>query len=501
MPPSPRPTPSPRPARPRRWRLRPPSSLRARLALWYILVVGLTLVCFASVLLVVVGAYFGNALDTTLRERAALLSDRVRLTSSGPRLGGIGTFPIEGGTAAYLFDARGRLVGRVVGPRAVPPQPGARDALAAGRGGFLTVGKVRVYTDILRDGRGLIRGVVQVAQNTDATVSGFRTEGQVGGVLLLAIVVLLALGTAAGLFLAGRVLGPIDRITRTAQAIGAGNLQGRLGLAPRADEVGRLAATFDGMLDRLERAFAQQRQFVADASHELRTPLAIIRSDLDILRRRPRSVAEHEEFERGLHEELGRLSALVEDLLTLARADSGQAELAREFVYLDALVAPVAAGVGRLAEAKGVALETCLERDVAVIGDPARLHQLALNLLGNAVKYTPAGGLVRVTVGARDGAACLEVADTGVGIPTEDLPRVFDRFYRADEARSRAAGGAGLGLAIARWCAEAHGGQISVQSRPGAGSVFTVWLPLAPIDDGEDATDRADAVDVDSALA
>jgi signal transduction histidine kinase len=490
-----------RPIRPLRLRLHPPSSLRARLALWYFLVVGLTLVCFGAVLLVVVGAYMGNGRDTTLRERAALIADRVRMTSAGVRLGDTGAFPIERGTAAYLFDGRGRLVGWVVGPRTVPPQPGVRDVLTMGRGGFGTVGKVRVYMDVLRDGHGHIRGVVQVAQNTDATVSGFRTEGQVGGVLLLAIIVMLAIGTAAGLFLAGRALGPIDRITRTAQAIGAGNLQGRLGLAPRADEVGRLAATFDGMLDRLERAFAQQRQFVADASHEMRTPLAIIRSDLDILRRRPRSVAEHEEFERGLDEEIARLSALVEDLLTLARADSGQAELASEFVYLDALVAAVAAAVGRLAEAKGVALEMCLERDVAVMGDPARLHQLALNLLGNAVKYTPAGGHVRVTVGARDGAARLEVADSGVGIPTEDLPRVFDRFYRADEARSRAAGGVGLGLAIARWCAEAHGGQIAVQSRPGAGSVFTVSLPLALIDDGEDTKDQGDAVDVDGALA
>jgi heavy metal sensor kinase len=475
--------------------MRPPASLRARLALWYILVVGLTLACFGTVVLVVVGAYLGNARDTTLRERAVLVGASVHPGVAGLHLSGAGAFPIEEGTAVYLFDARGRLVGRVAGARAVPPQPGVRGVLAAGRGGFSTAGKVRVYMDLLRDGRGRVRGVVQVAQSTDATVSGFQPALQVGEVLLLVILALLVIGTAAGLFLAGRTLGPIDRITRTAQAIGAGNLQGRLGLAPRADEVGRLAATFDGMLDRLERAFTQQRQFVADASHELRTPLAIIRSDLDILRRRPRSVAEHEEFERGLDEEIGRLSALVEDLLTLARADSGQAELAREFVYLDALVATVAAGVSRLAEAKGVALEECLERDVAVLGDPARLHQLALNLLGNAVRYTPDGGVVRVTVAAQAGAACLEVADTGIGISPQDLPRVFDRFYRADEARNRAAGGAGLGLAIARWCAEAHGGSIAVQSRPGVGSVFTVSLPLAPIDDAED---QRDAVSVDA---
>ncbi len=191
----------------------------------------------------------------------------------------------------------------------------------------------------------------------------------------------------------------------------------------------------------------------------------------------------------------------MEDLLTLARADSGQAELTREFVYLDALVATVAARVGRLAEAKGVALDLCVERDVALIGDPARLHQLALNLLGNAVKYTSAGGQVRVTVAVRDSAACLEVADTGVGIPPEDLPRVFDRFYRADEARTRSAGGAGLGLAIARWCVEAHGGRIAVRSHLGVGSVFAVSLPLAPIDDADDTEEQGDDAVVDARLA
>jgi signal transduction histidine kinase len=184
-----------------------------------------------------------------------------------------------------------------------------------------------------------------------------------------------------------------------------------------------------------------------------------------------------------------RLGRLVEDLLTLARADSGQAELAREFIYLDALVDDVAAGMHRLAVGRGVSIETRLGRDVAIVGDPAQLRQLLLNLLGNAVKYTPAGGRVRVTLAGNAGWACLEVADTGIGIASEDLPHVFDRFYRADKARTRAEGGTGLGLAIARWCAEAHGGRIAVQSHLGQGSVFTVTLPLAVTDTAEAAAD------------
>ncbi len=288
------------------------------------------------------------------------------------------------------------------------------------------------------------------------------------------------------------------------RALGAGNLAGRLSLAPRADEVGRLAATFDDMLDRLEQAFAQQeravaqqRQFAADASHELRTPLTIIKGDLDVLLRRRRAPEEYEEVVRDVDEEVTRLAALVEDLLTLARADSGQAELAHEFVYLDALVGEVAVGMRRLAEAKGIAVETELAPDVALVGDPARLRRLVVNLLGNAVKYTSAGGRIAVTLGVEGGLARLDVADTGIGIAPEDLPHVFDRFFRADKARARAEGGTGLGLAIARWCAETHGGRIEVRSRPGEGSVFTVLLPPALSDD-DDGPPRDDPTTADS---
>jgi len=333
------------------------------------------------------------------------------------------------------------------------------------------------------DGAGHVVGVVQAAQSLDVVHAQIN---RLLALLLLATPALLLVATGGGVFLAGRALAPIDRITRTARAIGAGNLAGRLGLVPRTDEVGRLAATFDQMLDRLERAFAQQRRFAADASHELRTPLTIIKGDLDVVRRRPRSRAEYEAAIDRVDEEVTRLGALMEDLLTLARADSGQAELAREFVYFDALVDDVVARLRRLAEAGGLALETRLARDVAVVGDAARLRQMALNLVSNAVKYTPAEGRVRVTLTGQDGWARLEVADTGIGIAPADLPHVFDRFFRADEARARTEGGTGLGLAIARWTVEAHGGRLTVASQPGKGSVFTVLLPLALLDEPAD---------------
>jgi signal transduction histidine kinase len=306
--------------------------------------------------------------------------------------------------------------------------------------------------------------------------------------LLIALPLALVLITAGGWLLIGRALAPIDRMTRTAGAIGAGNLSGRLGPVSRDDEIGRLAATFDRMLDRLEGAFGQQRAFAAAASHELRTPLTIVKSDLDVLRRGHPLPPDEAEVLSGVDEEIARMGRLVEDLLTLARADSGQDELLCELVALDVLVRAAGADMERLAGQKGVSLEADLAPDVEVVGDPSRLRQLALNLLTNAVTYTPAGGSIRVRLVQDGEQARLTVADTGIGIAPDDLPHIFESFYRADKARSRAAGGSGLGLAIAHWCAQVHGGSIEVESQLGVGSTFTVCLPLAPTDEDPNVT-------------
>jgi len=475
----------------------PLSSLRARLALWYLLMLGTVLLFLGAVVFWEVRGSLYQGVEGMLEARAAAVSTQVGVGPSGPHYQGRDAPMEEAETAVYLFGARGRLHDQIAGAAELPPRPGVLTAALHGGQGGVTAKELRYYMIPVLDRGERVVGAIQVVTSLD-TVND--QVNKLLALLLLAAPALLAVATAGGVFLAGRALAPIDRITRTARAIEAGNLAGRLGLAPRDDEVGRLAATFDGMLDRLERAFvqqeraaAQQRQFAADASHELRTPLTIIKGDLDVLLRRQRSVEEYEEVVRDVDEEVTRLGGLVEDLLTLARADSGQAELAREFVYFDALVDEAAAGVRRLAEAKGIAVETRLAPDIAVVGDPVRLRQLVVNLLGNAVKYTPAGGRVRVTLGAVADQARLDVADTGIGIAPEDLPHVFERFYRADKARARAEGGTGLGLAIARWSAETHGGRVDVRSRPGEGSVFTVWLPLALGDDGVDRPSHDDA--------
>ncbi len=471
----------------RRWL---PPSLRTRLALWYLLVLGLVLAVFAAGVYWEVRKSLLDGVDAALNSRAVTVLNQVSGGARGVDYRGGEAPHANAELAVYLFDRRGRLRYSVAGSPRLLPRPVALDRAWRDQESHVTLEGQRLYTVRLTDSRGRIYGAIQVIQSLDGVQDTLR---ELLASLVLAIPALLIVATAGGVFLAGRALDPIDRITRTARLIEAGNLRGRLGPTPRDDEVGRLAATFDDMLDRLERSFAQQRRFVADASHELRTPLTIIRSDLDILRRHPRPVVEHEAFEEGFGEEVTRLSALVEDLLTLARADSGQAELEQDLVYLDAVVDEAAGGLSRLAAARGVAVETYLERDIAVIGDPARLRQLVTNLLDNAVKYTPPGGRVGVTLRGHAASASLAVSDTGIGIAPDALTHVFDRFFRADEARGRAEGGTGLGLSIAHWCAEAHGGHIAVESRLDVGSMFTVTLPRALIDDEEEPSDAGRA--------
>ena len=304
---------------------------------------------------------------------------------------------------------------------------------------------------------------------------------QVDNALSLLLVVLVVSGLGAivaaaivGRLLAGRALRPIDTITQTALAISrADDLDKRIPEAGPQDEVGRLVKTFNIMLDRLEGLFRGQQRFIADISHELRTPLTTIRGNVDLMRRM-KSV--DEESLNAIQAESDRMTRMVGDLLLLAQADAGQT-IRRERVELDTLLLEVYRQMQPMLE--GVELSIGEEDQAAVMGDTDRLKQLLLNLVDNARKYTPKGGQVTLGLRCEPGWAVLTVADSGIGIPTQDLPHIFERFYRVDKARSRAAGGAGLGLSIVQWIAQAHGGKIGVQSEPGHGTTFTVRLPLA----------------------
>jgi heavy metal sensor kinase len=302
-----------------------------------------------------------------------------------------------------------------------------------------------------------------------------------GSILIFATAPLfLAIAAFGGYWMSRRALDPVDQMTQAARSIGAQDLAKRLAVPPTRDELARLAETLNAMLARLESTFRKITQFTADASHELRTPVAVMRTSAEITLRKSRGEAEYREALTQILHETDRLSQLIENLLSLARADSGAASMKMERTDANALLAEACEKSRLLADQKGVALSRNGAADpVWMQADPDSIERLFFILLDNAVKYTPSGGQVDVKLGSDNGFAVVEIRDSGIGISAEDMPHIFDRFYRADRARTREHGGAGLGLAIGKWIAEAHGGEIRAQSAPTKGSLFQVRIPLS----------------------
>jgi len=291
-----------------------------------------------------------------------------------------------------------------------------------------------------------------------------------------AVLLIAALG---GYLISRRALAPVDEMTQAARSIGIQNLSQRLAVPPTGDELQRLAETWNDMLARLETAVKRLSQFTADASHELRTPIALIRTTAELTLRRERSLETYRGALTEIMAESERTSRLVEDLLLLARADAGLPALPLERVGLAPLVREICEQGQVLAEARQLQISADLPDDpVFVSANDAALRRLLLLLVDNAVKYTPAGGRITVSVGQDTAGATLAVRDTGIGIPDSALPHVFERFYRADDSRNRDAGGAGLGLSIAKWIAERHHASLEAESVLGQGSTFRVRFPL-----------------------
>ncbi len=283
-----------------------------------------------------------------------------------------------------------------------------------------------------------------------------------------------------GWLIAGRALAPVTRMAREMREIRADNLRRRLPVPNSRDELAELAESFNAMLERLEDSFRRMRQFSGDASHELRTPLTILKGETEVALRWAKSVDEFRDVVSSNLEEIQRMERIIDNLLLLSKSESGELPLEKKPFSLSDLVQAIFLQLRPQAEERGLSLhcDFNVDREVVVCGDELRLRQMLLNLVTNAIKYTPEGGRVDIALSVEQGMAVLTVADTGIGIAAEHLPHIFDRFYRTDQARNREEGGAGLGLAIVKWVVTAHEGRIEVDSTPGAGSRFTVYLPL-----------------------
>jgi two-component system OmpR family sensor kinase len=315
--------------------------------------------------------------------------------------------------------------------------------------------------------------VLLISESLDPIAADLRLVRRMFWIALPLAVAIAGLG---GFLLATRSLAPVRRMAAQAKSITDRNLRNGLDAGAASEEFQVLADSFNELLARLDRSFATMRRFVADASHELRTPLAIIRGEADVALAADRPASEYKESTAIIQDEARRLSRLVDDLLNLARVDADGVKLQVESFYFDDLVSECCRSLQPLATAKGVTLGCQCPQDVMFNGDPELLRRLILNLLENAIRYTPVGGRVCVDLEVDDTAVRIKVSDTGVGIPPEAAPHVFERFYRVDSARSREQGGFGLGLSIVKWIAECHHGTVALTSQPGAGSTFTVRL-------------------------
>ncbi|HEX3234449.1 MAG TPA: HAMP domain-containing sensor histidine kinase [Gemmatimonadales bacterium] len=476
-------------------------TIRQRLTFWYTVALGITVAAFGTLLYLERRQSSVRELDQRLGLEADLANRW--LSESYNVLGRIvttaGSSPsLDPGISAYLeavrdyvvvTDTSGNVLALSEAARALNAD--ALQALTAPLDSFRL--PKRAGTINLGAGIGALRWLAVRVQAAGPEIGGlmvatptsqiaFGPSDLVRSMLIIAPVILLA-SAIVGYWLAGTFLRPVQGIMDEIEAISDGrSLHRRLAVPLAGDEMARLTLTVNGMLARLEQSFGSLHRFTADASHELKTPLMVLRAGVERALVHPGVPSEILQSLDETLAQINEMTELVESLLTLARADEGRAPLAVEESDLRALLGDVVETAGMLGEGSGVSVTSTMpERPVRMAVDPHRIREMLLNLVTNAIKYTPKGGTIDLSLADQDGAVSITVRDTGIGIAPGDLPHIFERFWRADPARSRTGQrpGTGLGLAITKWIAEAHGGGITVQSRPGRGTIFTVRLPRA----------------------
>ena len=450
-------------------------SLRVRLTVWHVAAIVVVLAVYASAVFTLVGRNGSQALDDRLRSDFRWAAEMAQQGPDGRLTWFEGDdweednpwlkVSSEGGQPLYRTAVAQRL-----------PVPESDTLIRNPDGRIASVPTPAAPFRILT-GRATIAGQPVVLQVGRSEAALRRELGELMLVLVLGLPLSVAAAGLGGYWLARGALAPVDRMAERARAITAERLGERLPIDNPRDELGRLASVFNATLGRLEASFDQMRQFTADVSHELRTPLTAIRSVGEVGLRERRDEAAYRAVIGSMLEDANRLADLVDRLLTLSRADTGEVKLSADAIDLGELAENVATHLGVLAEEKNQSMTVERVGTPHCVGDRLVLRQALINLVDNAIKYTPAGGQIHVRVSAGSDRATLEVSDTGPGIPSHRQTQVFDRFYRGDHHRAGAPHGAGLGLAIAKWAVEANRGELTYERATGGGSSFRIRLP------------------------
>ena len=459
--------------------------IRWRLTIWYGVVLSLILIIFASGIFI----YFKNSLqesiDAKIRSIGEVLSSSMTDAHNTSVFGNFERY-LENvlgkkpkGKFIQIMDSSGRIGAKMsdIEGEALPTSFSALERAMRGEIVYETIERTKprlrmITIPILENKK--VTSVVQVGtslEDFDETIRKLLL------IMIISIPSSICVTIVVGYFMARKALRPVDQIRRAAVKISSSNLDEKIDITGRKDELSRLAETFNAMINRLKDAFQRINQFSIDVSHELKTPLTILKGETEVALRKEREKRDYQVLLMSNLEEIDRMSCIIDDLLLLSKADTREIKLNVEEVALRDLIIDVCMDMKVVADKKSVALETSELEDIRLKGDELKLRRMLLNIVENGIKYSHIGGKVSVSSYVNDGYAKIDIKDNGIGISEEDIKYIFDRFYRADRSRKRESG-SGLGLSISRWIAEAHKGGIEVKSQPAQGSMFTIKLPI-----------------------
>ncbi|MGD9577990.1 MAG: sensor histidine kinase [Syntrophorhabdus sp.] len=459
--------------------------IKWRLTIWYGFVLSLILITFASGIFI----YFKNSLqesiDAKIRSIGEVLSSSMTDAHNTSVFGNFERY-LENvlgkkpkGKFIQIMDSSGRIGAKMsdIEGEALPTSFSALERAMQGEIVYETIERtkprLRMITIPIMENK-KVTSVVQVGtslEDFDETIKKLLL------IMIISIPSSICVTIVVGYFMAKKALKPVDQIRRAAIKISSSNLDERIDIGGRKDELGRLAETFNAMIGRLKDAFQRINQFSIDVSHELKTPLTILKGETEVALRKEREKHDYQILLMSNLEEIDRMSCIIDDLLLLSKADMKEIKLNVEEVALRDLIMDVCMDMKVVADKKNVELEASELEDIRLKGDELKLRRMLLNIVENGIKYSQVGGKVSVSSCQNNGYVKIDVKDNGIGISEEDIKYIFDRFYRADRSRKRESG-SGLGLSISRWIAEAHQGSIEVISQPAQGSMFTIKLPI-----------------------